>query len=191
MTSCSSNTRKKTSCTQPRLMESEVAQALERRDYPAVCRALANLRGPVDAFFDQVLVMAEDANVRRNRLALLVRISQTFLQMADFSRITTHNMRRWFRRKGKDTTGTEENGAAPLVEETESSPEAAGIRPPGRSGPASSKPAPPEAAAPRSRDRLQAPSAAAFAPLAPGIAAGERGPAALEAGCAESGPFRR
>ena len=66
-----------------------MAAALEKRDYPAVCRALAHLRGPVDAFFDQVMVMAEDERVRRNRLSLLARISGTFLQMADFSRITT------------------------------------------------------------------------------------------------------
>ena len=72
-----------------KLMESQVAQALESRDYPGVCRALASLRGPVDAFFEKVLVMAEDANLRRNRLALLLRISRTFLQMADFSKITT------------------------------------------------------------------------------------------------------
>jgi glycyl-tRNA synthetase beta chain len=71
------------------LMELEVARALESRDYPGVCGALANLRGPVDAFFEKVLVMAEDASLRRNRLALLVRISQTFLKMADFSKITT------------------------------------------------------------------------------------------------------
>ncbi|MDD5641007.1 MAG: glycine--tRNA ligase subunit beta [Syntrophales bacterium] len=71
------------------LMETEVAAALDKRDYPGVCRALAKLKGPVDVFFDQVLVMAEDENLRRNRLALLVRISNTFLQMADFSRITT------------------------------------------------------------------------------------------------------
>jgi glycyl-tRNA synthetase beta chain len=71
------------------LMESQVAQALEQRDYPGVCKALANLRGPVDAFFEKVLVMAEDTNLRRNRLALLLRISQTFLKMADFSKITT------------------------------------------------------------------------------------------------------
>jgi glycyl-tRNA synthetase beta subunit len=36
-----------------------------------------------------VLVMAENENLKRNRLSLLVRISDTFLQMADFSRITT------------------------------------------------------------------------------------------------------
>jgi len=71
------------------LMEVDVAAALGQRDYPGVCRALARLRGPVDAFFDQVLVMAEDARLRRNRLALLAGISNTFLQMADFSRITT------------------------------------------------------------------------------------------------------
>jgi len=70
-------------------MELEVSRALEQRDYSGVCQALARLRGPVDAFFEQVLVMAEDANLRRNRLALLVRISRTFLQMADFSKITT------------------------------------------------------------------------------------------------------
>jgi len=71
------------------LMELEVTGALGRRDYPAVGRALARLKGPVDAFFDKVLVMAEDANLRRNRLALLLRISRTFLSMADFSKITT------------------------------------------------------------------------------------------------------
>jgi glycyl-tRNA synthetase beta chain len=70
-------------------MKLEVTGALEQRDYPGVCRALARLKGPVDAFFDKVLVMAEDANLRRNRLALLLRISRTFLLMADFSKITT------------------------------------------------------------------------------------------------------
>jgi glycyl-tRNA synthetase beta chain len=72
-----------------KLMEAQVTQALEQRDYAEVCKVLASLRGPVDAFFDKVLVMAEDPNRRRNRLALLVRISQTFLKVADFSKITT------------------------------------------------------------------------------------------------------
>ncbi len=71
------------------LMESEVTRALEQRNYPEACRALAALRGPVDAFFEKVLVMAEEPELRRNRLALLVRISRTFLTMADFSKITT------------------------------------------------------------------------------------------------------
>jgi len=70
-------------------MEIEVAEALSRRDYAAVCRSLAKLKGFVDAFFDRVLVMAEDAKLRANRLALLSRIGHTFLKMADFSRIST------------------------------------------------------------------------------------------------------
>ena len=41
-------------------------------------------------------------------------------------------MRRWFRRKGKDIDPDRENGAAPLVEETESGPEAAGEHESGR-----------------------------------------------------------
>ncbi len=71
------------------VMEAQVAAAQEKRDYPAACKALAGLKGPVDAFFDQVLVMAEDERVRRNRLSLLARISGTFLMIADFSKITT------------------------------------------------------------------------------------------------------
>jgi len=71
------------------VMEREVEEALAHRDYPGACRALAKLKGPVDAFFDKVLVMAEDPKLKMNRLSLLARISRTFLKMADFSRITT------------------------------------------------------------------------------------------------------
>jgi glycyl-tRNA synthetase beta chain len=71
------------------LMESEVAAALDHRDYSKACRALARLKGPVDGFFEKVLVMAEDPRIKKNRLALLARISETFLQMADFSKIAT------------------------------------------------------------------------------------------------------
>ncbi|MGA8573805.1 MAG: glycine--tRNA ligase subunit beta [Desulfobaccales bacterium] len=71
------------------VMEGEVAEALEKRDYPAALKALANLKGPVDVYFDKVLVMAEDERLRQNRLSLLARISATFLRIADFSRITT------------------------------------------------------------------------------------------------------
>jgi glycyl-tRNA synthetase beta chain len=46
---------------------------------------LADLQAPVDAFFDGVMVMADDAAVRNNRLALLERLSQLFLQTADIS----------------------------------------------------------------------------------------------------------
>ena len=48
---------------------------------------IASLRGPVDNFFDKVMVMAEDPQVRTNRLALLTTIARMFGKIADFSRI--------------------------------------------------------------------------------------------------------
>lgn len=58
-------------------------------DYSAVLFDLARLREPVDAFFEAVLVMAEDEKVRFNRLSLLEEISTLFHDVADFSRIVT------------------------------------------------------------------------------------------------------
>lgn len=48
---------------------------------------LAGLREPVDRFFDDVMVMADDENIRRNRLALLARLRGLFLRLADLSRL--------------------------------------------------------------------------------------------------------
>ncbi|MDQ6987387.1 MAG: glycine--tRNA ligase subunit beta, partial [Mariprofundaceae bacterium] len=48
-------------------------------------KVLADLREPVDRFFDDVMVMAEDANIRANRLALLARLRALFLRLADVS----------------------------------------------------------------------------------------------------------
>jgi len=48
---------------------------------------LAELREPVDRFFDDVMVMAEDEAVRANRLALLTRLRGLFLKLADISRL--------------------------------------------------------------------------------------------------------
>jgi glycyl-tRNA synthetase beta chain len=64
-----------------------VARALEARDYTGALRQLAALRPPVDAFFDKVLVMAEDAELRGNRLALLASLRELFLRVADLSRL--------------------------------------------------------------------------------------------------------
>ena len=55
---------------------------LARRDYLGVLRRLAALRAPVDAFFDGVMVMAEDPAVRGNRLALLRRLADRFSAVA-------------------------------------------------------------------------------------------------------------
>ena len=60
---------------------------LDRRDYAPAMQQLAGLRPAVDAFFEQVMVMAEDPAVRTNRLALLARLRTLFLRVADLSRL--------------------------------------------------------------------------------------------------------
>jgi len=53
--------------------------------YVELLRRLAHLRAPVDAFFDAVMVMAEDPALRRNRVGLLAQLRRLFLQVADVS----------------------------------------------------------------------------------------------------------
>ncbi len=50
---------------------------------------IASLRAPVDAFFEQVMVMDPDAKVRDARLALIESLVVTFSKIADFSEIVT------------------------------------------------------------------------------------------------------
>ena len=57
--------------------------------YGEALRGIATLKGPVDDFFEGVLVMAEDDAVRNNRMALLERLAGLFTDIADFSKITT------------------------------------------------------------------------------------------------------
>ena len=58
---------------------------LEEGNYEAVLALLAELREPVDAFFDQVMVMAEAPAVRDTRRALLTFLRDLFLDVADIS----------------------------------------------------------------------------------------------------------
>lgn len=60
---------------------------LADRDYVGVLKRLAALRAPVDAFFDGVMVMAEDGELRRNRLALLKRLADRFATVAEVARL--------------------------------------------------------------------------------------------------------
>lgn len=64
-----------------------VRPMVEKRQYTEALAALASLRGPVDKFFDGVMVMAEDERVRDNRLALLSELRDLFLEIADISRL--------------------------------------------------------------------------------------------------------
>jgi len=68
-------------------LSSEVIPLMEAGLYREALSRLAHLREPVDTFFDQVLVMAEDSAVRDNRIALLNELSSLFLRVADFSRL--------------------------------------------------------------------------------------------------------
>ncbi len=64
-----------------------VAPLFAARDYEAALKQLAGLREAVDTFFDAVMVMADDDAIRANRLALLNRLRNLFLEVADLSHL--------------------------------------------------------------------------------------------------------
>ncbi len=68
-------------------MRSRVKPLLAAQDYTGTLATLAALRGPVDAFFDHVMVMTEDDSLRNNRLALLQQLRALFLEVADISHL--------------------------------------------------------------------------------------------------------
>jgi glycyl-tRNA synthetase beta chain len=65
-----------------------VQPLIESRSYAEALQLLASLREPVDRFFDDVMVMADDESIRNNRLALLTELRLLFLNIADISRLT-------------------------------------------------------------------------------------------------------
>ena len=67
------------------VLRTEVQPLIAKGDYTAVLDKLANLRAPVDSFFDNVMVNAEDPALRQNRLAILNTLQGLFLQVADIS----------------------------------------------------------------------------------------------------------
>jgi glycyl-tRNA synthetase beta chain len=67
----------------------KVAGLMEKGRLDQALREIASLRDSVDAFFDGVMVMAEDKKIRNNRLALLGLIADLFGLFADFSKIST------------------------------------------------------------------------------------------------------
>jgi glycyl-tRNA synthetase beta chain len=62
--------------------------ALDAEDFAGGMRELAKLRGPVDAFFDKVLVNSDVPEERDNRLRLLAKVKDAMGQVADFSQVT-------------------------------------------------------------------------------------------------------
>ncbi len=68
-------------------IDDQVNARFQANDYAGGLLQLAGLKDPVDQFFDHVMVMHDDKTIRRNRLALLARIRELFLGVADISRI--------------------------------------------------------------------------------------------------------
>ncbi len=68
--------------------ENEASTHIAGEDFAGAMIAFARLRSPVDAFFDAVMVNADDRAIRANRLGLLTRIRAAALQVADFSKIS-------------------------------------------------------------------------------------------------------
>ena len=65
--------------------ENAVKPLIAERDYAEALARLATLREPVDAFFEAVMINAEDAGVRKNRYAMLARLRGLFINIADIS----------------------------------------------------------------------------------------------------------
>jgi glycyl-tRNA synthetase beta chain len=66
----------------------QVGKALDREDFEGAMRELANLRQPVDAFFEKVLVNSDIPEERDNRLRLLMKVRDAMGRVADFSQVT-------------------------------------------------------------------------------------------------------
>jgi glycyl-tRNA synthetase beta chain len=67
----------------------EVAELVAHRSYREALERIATLRPHVDLFFDKVMVMAPDPQLRQNRLSLILSVIESFSQIADFSEIVT------------------------------------------------------------------------------------------------------
>jgi glycyl-tRNA synthetase beta chain len=70
-------------------IKTRVEKGITENNFNFALGELASLRPPVDAFFDGVMVMDKDENIRINRLSLLAEISALFHKIADFSKIVT------------------------------------------------------------------------------------------------------
>ena len=67
--------------------DADIKPLLEKGDYQAALYRLAQLKQPVDNFFDNVMVNCDDLALRASRLALLDLLAQQFLQIADISKL--------------------------------------------------------------------------------------------------------
>ena len=76
------------------IIKKNVLPLLAEGDYLRAQRFIFRMRSVINSFFDNVLVMAEEKRVRRNRIALLQGISHLFLQIADYSQVVVEGQNR-------------------------------------------------------------------------------------------------
>ena len=69
-------------------VKDKAIREIEGENYFEALSVIAALNGPIDEFFSQVMVMAEDRSVRENRLAILMNLRTLFFQVADFSKFS-------------------------------------------------------------------------------------------------------
>ena len=67
--------------------EAKIQALSEEGDYVALLQLLSELRESIDAYFDKVMVMADDKDIRSNRLMTLWSLRGLFLRAADISRL--------------------------------------------------------------------------------------------------------
>ena len=67
--------------------ETKIRSALEREDFVEAMNAMANLRAPIDGFFETVQINSDVDVIRRNRLNLLSRICKLCLSVADLTKL--------------------------------------------------------------------------------------------------------
>jgi glycyl-tRNA synthetase beta chain len=69
------------------IIRDNVLPLIAKGDFAKAQRIMFRVKSTINDFFDNILVMAEEKRIRRNRLALLQQISKLFIQVADYSRI--------------------------------------------------------------------------------------------------------
>jgi glycyl-tRNA synthetase beta chain len=68
-------------------LELSTRKGLEDRDYLGILENMLQLKNPIDRFFDEVMVMAEEENLRMNRLNMMTAIGNLILEVGDISRM--------------------------------------------------------------------------------------------------------
>lgn len=76
------------------IIKKNVLPLIAEGDYLRAQRFIFRMRSVINSFFDNILVMAEEKRLRRNRIALLQGISQLFLQIADYSQVVVEGQNR-------------------------------------------------------------------------------------------------